>query len=685
MNLSRLRTAWHAPALFLAGLAALYSGALRTDFINDDYLFLEAVRRHGWLESILHPAGLGNYFRPLSREVWFGVVGLLTGGEPLLFQVAQFAVFAGVLVLLADLLGVFAPARERVVAAAALAGLLLFALLPLQFVNLAWVSCSQDLLALLGVLGSLALYRGGRTAFAVLAYAAATLCKESALPLPGVLLLWSVLIDRVPARRALVRVLPFALALAPWAAGEAWLRQTSASTTPLVFQPGALAAAFAHLLQTLAGIEHAAGWLKSWADARPSVLAFALLAAVALFLPDRAEDVAADGETPPPGAGATMLFALGWLVLFTLPVWPVAYFWSSYYFTTAAVGAAVLMTLAARRIARWTWIALAGVLLWAHAAGVGSPAFAVVDDPWIGTGHFTPFYLERAAGLSRDMRVSLGKVIPKLATGSRLFFATLPPWAGFQMGNGPSVRHLYKDDSLESHFYSAFSDSTAARQPCRFLFWNGVEFEALYGKTNDPFFQVGSDLLLLDRPAGAIWAFRRGLESGGERLDHWYWLGWAALWSGQRELAERSWREWGAHDDSTARIVWLRKARGSLIDGDTLKARRELVEAVRAGMGYPEAHAMLGLLLQRVNSKYALLETKVAADLKPEDWLARRDLVNGLVDARLDEPAARELERLKMILPDWRRDTVAVSLDQRLAMRRAPASGIATFGSGGVH
>jgi hypothetical protein len=129
----------------------------------------------------------------------------------------------------------------------------------------------------------------------------------------------------------------------------------------------------------------------------------------------------------------------------------------------------------------------------------------------------------------------------------------------------------------------------------------------------------------------------------------------------------------------------LRKARGSLIDGDTLKARRELVEAVRTGMGYPEAHAMLGLLLQRVNSKYALLETKVAADLKPDDWLARRDLVNGLVDARLDEPATRQLERLKMIMPDWRRDTVAVSLEQRLAMRRSPSSGIATFGSGGGH
>jgi len=130
--------------------------------------------------------------------------------------------------------------------------------------------------------------------------------------------------------------------------------------------------------------------------------------------------------------------------------------------------------------------------------------------------------------------------------------------------------------------------------------------------------------------------------------------------------------------------VWLRKARGSLIDGDTLKARRELVEAVRSGMGYPEAHAMLGLLLQRVNSKYALLETKVAADLNPGDWLARRDLVSGLVDARLDEPATRELERLKQALPTWRNDSTTVALEARLAVRRAPASGVAVFGPGGM-
>jgi hypothetical protein len=347
------------------------------------------------------------------------------------------------------------------------------------------------------------------------------------------------------------------------------------------------------------------------------------------------------------------------------------------------VGGALLVTLLAARIGRWSWIALAGALVWWHAAGVSAPAFGLDKDPWLGTSHFTPFYLERAAALSKQLRASLTRSLPRVATGTRFFFASIPSWAGFQTGNGPNIRQLYRDDSIESYFYSEFAETTAARQPCEFLFWNGGDFERLHTVTNDPFFQVGTDLLLLERPAGAAWAFRRGLDAGGTRVDHLYWLGWALLWDGKRELAERAWSEWGAHDDTSARVLWLRKAKGSLEDRDTLTARRQLVEAVRCGIGHPEAHAMLGLLLARVNVKYALLETRVAAELNPHDWLARRDLVSGLLAVQLDEPAARQLEQLKAILPDWRRDTVAVRLAETLAARRAPAS-VAVFGPGGL-
>ncbi len=681
----RARPLWPIPALFLAGLAALYSGALGLGFINDDYLFLEQVRRHGLVDAMLHPGGLGNYFRPLSREVWFALVGAVTGGSALAFHLVQFVVFAVALALVADLLDVFAPRRDRAIAPAALVGLLFFATLPLQRVNLGWVSCSQDLLALTGGLAALALFRRGRTPWAMVAYAAAVLSKQSALPLPAALFLWAWWIEGETPRRAFARVLPFGFAALPWLAGELWLRQHSTSAARLVFDGEHLAAALVHLAQSLAGVEHAAGWTRSWSEARPSVIAFALLALIGVFLPDRAEASPENADGPRvPSKRRAALFALGWLVVFTLPVWPVAYYWSSYYYTFAAVAGAVLVTLVAGRVARWSWILLAGALVWWHAAGVSSPAFAVVEDPWVGTSHLTPFYLERAAELSNRMRTSLVATLPRVGRDDRLFFIQLAPWAGFQMGNGPSIRHLYKDDSLESHFYSAFGESTAAQHTCRFLFWDGRGFQQPYANVRDPFFQVGSDLLLLERHAGARWAFRRGLESGGERLDHAYWLGWAALWEGDRALAERAWREWGAHDDSTARVTWLRKARGALLDGDTLQARRDLLEAVRAGIGQPEAHAMLGLLLQPVNAKYALLETLVAARLKPQDWLARRDLAAGLAEVRLDEPAARELAVLKTLRPTWREDSLAVRVDSLLQARRPAIGGVVVFGPGGA-
>lgn len=674
---------WPVLAVF-AGILAIHFGSLGTAFLNDDYLFLEQARRHGLWEALRVPDGLDNHFRPVSRELWWALLTPLSRGEPLVFHLAQFAVFFTALVVLADLLRALVPDRRPAVPV--LAGVLWFALLPFQRVNLVWASCSQDLIALAGVVGALALYRRGRNRAAWLAYAVATLAKSSALPLPLLLFMWSWRMDGLTPRLALARSLPFAAAALPWAIGEWTLRQHSPAPARLAFDASHLGAAFAHMVQVLAGIEHLGGWLRSWADARPSIVAFVLLAVAAGWIPDRAR-ARADGHDAAvgvrPAAREAAWFALAWCAAFSVPIWPVAYSWSSYYYTLAAVGGAILVALATSRLARWGWILLAGGFLWWHAAGISSPAFALREDPWTGTSHVTAFYLERAAGLSRDLRTALRRAIPRPERDSRLFFATLPSWAGFQMGNGPSIRQLYRDDSLESHFYSTYGESTAARHPARFLFWNGVEFEKLYEHDPNPLFQVGGDLLLLDRPLGAAWAFRRGLEEGGDRLDLLYWLGWASLWSGRREIAERAWKEWGAVDDSLGRVYWLRRAKGSLERGDTLRARRELVEAVHNGIGHPVSHAMLGMLLQRVNAKYAMLETRVAAELDPRDWLARRDLVEALIAARLDEPAAAHLARLQAVRPDWRQDSVTARLASTLEARRPPPSGIAQFHPGG--
>src|SRR6185369_17356108 len=222
------------------------------------------------------------------------------------------------------------------------------ALLPFQRVNLTWVSCSQDLLALVGVLAAAAWFRRGRLVPALLAYAAATLAKESALPLPVALFVWAWRVDGASPRDALRRVVPFALAALPWAAGEWLLRQSAIAPAPLDFRADHLAATFVHMAQSLAGVEHASGWMGSWTAARPSALAFALLAVAARWLPDRAAATSAAARHAP-GRGGAIPFALAWLGAFTVPVWPVVYLWSSYYYTLAAVGGALLVTLLAAR------------------------------------------------------------------------------------------------------------------------------------------------------------------------------------------------------------------------------------------------------------------------------------------------------------------------------------------------
>lgn len=663
------RSRWLPALLFAAGATALYAGALGTGFLNDDFLFLEDARR-GFGSPLA--GGLANYFRPLSRQLWFGSLAAIAGPNALAFHVANFALFLGAAALLRDLLRAFAPPRGAWLALAA------FAVLPFQRVNLTWVSCCQDLLALLGTLGALALFRRGRDRLALLAWLGAVLSKESALPLPALLFVWSWRIDGAPARTALRRVAPFALPALVWLAGEVALRAAAPAPATLRFGPLEFVAAWAHLVQSVTGFDNPHGLAEAfWRVAPTAGLLGALAAFVALawFVTGSAGN---PGPAPPAAPRATE-FGLAWLALFALPVGPVVHGWSAYFYTTAAVGAAVLLAPHAARLPRAAAAGTIAIALWWHAAASAVPAFAVVEAPWIATSHLTAHYFERGAALSARLRAALHRVAPAPAAGTRFFFATLPPYAGFQMGNGAAIRAAYRDPSLESHFYSAFSDSTAGDAPCVFLFWNGADFDRLYGDGRDPFFQVGTDLLLLGRPAGAAHAFARGLAANELREDHLYWSGWALLWSGRRAAAERAWAAFGAQDDTTMYRAWLRAAVTALADGDSTTARRHLFAALRAGIGRPEVHVALADLLRGRSAKFSLLETQVTAYLKPLDTTVRGELVAGLAAARLDDAARRELAALQRIDPSWPADTTLVRLDRLLGGRAPGAGGVAVL------
>src|SRR5213075_3075458 len=238
----------------------------------------------------------------------------------------------------------------------------------------------------------------------------------------------------------------------------------------------------------------------------------------------------------------------------------------------------------------------------------------------------------------------------------------------------------YHNPTLESHFYSQFSDSTADDHPVRFYYWDGAALAPLYGPNVDTFFQVGSDLLVFGRLEGARYAFLRGLAAGEPSPDHDYWLGWTELWLGHRAAAEAAWSSFGALDDSLRWWVRMRLARTLLLEKrDTLEARRNLAIAIRSGIGRPEAHAVLGDLMLQERPKYGLLELKIAASLNPRDWVAKRGIVQGLIAVQLDDLARKELEELKQIEPGWERDSIVTAATTFLEHRASAARSVARF------
>src|SRR5215831_2034183 len=174
----RDRSFAYAVAALAIAAVVTHVRSFAAPFFADDWLFLDQVRFRSLAHVLASPDPIGNYFRPLGRQVWFWVLARVGGESAFVFHAANLLCLVAAVVLLAVLARRLAGPLAAVVAAGFLA--LHYA----ADVPVLWVSGSQELLSLTLGLGALVLYQRGRRLAAAACYLAALLAKEVVVLLP---------------------------------------------------------------------------------------------------------------------------------------------------------------------------------------------------------------------------------------------------------------------------------------------------------------------------------------------------------------------------------------------------------------------------------------------------------------------------------------------------------------------
>jgi hypothetical protein len=212
-------------ALLLSGvLASFYRATLDDYFFHDDFVFLDRATLSSPSDLIAlfsierNQRGLqdkSHSYRPLSTNLYFGLVQKTFGLEPRAFHLINLLTLAGIGTLLVVLLvhlglGLWGSLALAVIYASG----------SINHETQLWIAVFQELsFALLELLAILIHIRSDRSswggAVAVLGlFLLALLCKEMALSLPAILLCWELVVRRSRLRDALTATLPLWIAAA---------------------------------------------------------------------------------------------------------------------------------------------------------------------------------------------------------------------------------------------------------------------------------------------------------------------------------------------------------------------------------------------------------------------------------------------------------------------------------------
>ena len=425
---------------------------LRFPFLYDDFDFIRRARSLS--PSDFLPASDALFYRPLSREGFFGFAHLLHLDSPLALHLVNASLVVMTVAILFELTRSLLDEEGARNAALAYAGL---GTLPTL---VGWASGVQDLLAILFVAAALLFQLRGHSTAAICATVAAILSKESAVVLVPVI----AVTNWVVARRPLTawRVLPYAGILLAWASIHPGLHQVL-SQGSTAGEPGYLSLARHGVLRPLTASLLSLCNLplgvpsNQWGTRSPALVAALVLVVATLWF--FRSDVRAPATTVPQRR-ACLLAVLLALPTLALPIALVRN-WSPYYVCLPALGTSILIGAVLRERATLVVMGLLGAFV---AVGVASRTAEV--DATVTTER----NLERTA-----------LALERVEKGFKSLYPSLPPrsvaYVSTQVHGTPGVyAHVYRFQAL-SVWYDNPSLLTrkpheaAQRSGPEFLFW----------------------------------------------------------------------------------------------------------------------------------------------------------------------------------------------------------------------
>ncbi len=608
--------------------------AIHTAFFADDFLFLDQVRDKTLGQALATPDPLSNFYRPISRQLYFWCVAGVSNESELAFHVTGLIAYVGLLSLL------FLVARRLAGNYAATFATALMAVHYTADVPIRWACGSQELLSVSGALATILLHLSGRRGLATVTMALAALSKEVVLLTPAI----AAIADRRPGESLITaakRAWPLMIGVGIY--GAVWLfapHTRQAAGTEAELHPWGPVATYVHLIQVMLGAEARKGEMFRLPTVGPPLVSLAL-GLLALFGAGAAARYAGlvsrrkpAGVSAKPEAGGVrvqasarrhaMVTGVAWALLAVVPVIAVAILWSAYYYLYAMCGVAIALGAALSALPRGWAMAAFALLAWGSNSARHVDEFATPRSPWTEASHINKFYIERATRYCGLYLEDLRALKPELPPRSTLFYAGLRGNIAFQVADGPFVRWAYRDTSLRSYYLNNFSLDKARRGPLFFFIGAGDSLVELEGGP-DLYAQIAYGMLVSEWPPGARDALRLDLERNPSDIRANYWIAWCHLAAGDRDSAIAALGRAGYVADvgpapERAHALELSTA------GDLSGALTVMTHAVFRHALDPAAHGLLAdlYLVRDPDDPAGAIEALAARLLAPEDPVAWR-------------------------------------------------------------